>query len=79
MAGNITATGGNANTKVAFTNGAPFIRCVTRINDEHIETAGNLDINMPMYNSLEYSILEYLIIMQILLEVYISLKEMNKI
>ena len=55
MAGNITATGGNANTKVAFTNGAPFIRCVTRINDEHIETAGNLDINMPMYNSLEYS------------------------
>ena len=55
MTGNITATGGNANTKVAFKNCAPFTRCVTHINDEHVETAENLDIVIPMYNFLEYS------------------------
>ena len=55
MTGNITATGGDANTKVAFKNCAPFTRCVTHVNDEHVETAENLDIIMPMYNLLEYS------------------------
>ena len=25
------------------------------INDEHVDTAGNLDIVMPMYNLIEYS------------------------
>ena len=30
-------------------------RCVTHINDEHVETAENLDIIMLMYNLLEYS------------------------
>ena len=44
-----------ANTNVAFKNCAPFTRCVTRINDEHVETAENLDIIMPMYNLIEYS------------------------
>ena len=44
-----------ANTNVAFKNYAPFARCVTHINDEHVETAKNLDIIMPMYNLLEYS------------------------
>ena len=37
-----------ADTDVAFKNCAPFTRCATRINDEHIETAENLDIIMPM-------------------------------
>ena len=55
VTGNITATGGNANTKVAFKNCAPLTRCVTHINDEHVETAETLDIIMPMYNLLEYS------------------------
>ena len=55
MTGNIPATGGDANTKVAFKNCAPFTRCVTHINDEHVETAENLDIIIPMYNWLEYS------------------------
>ena len=27
----------------------------THINDEHAETAENVDINMPMYNLIEYS------------------------
>ena len=39
-----------ANTNVAFKNCAPSTRCVTHINDEHVETAKNLDIIMPMYN-----------------------------
>ena len=36
-------------------NSAPFIRCATHINDEHVETAENLDIIMSMYNLIEYS------------------------
>ena len=44
-----------ANTNVAFKNCAPFTRCVTHINDEHVETAENLNIIMPMYNLIEYS------------------------
>ena len=51
----ITATGSDADTKVEFKNCAPFTRSVTHINDEHVETAENLDIIMPMYNLLEYS------------------------
>ena len=48
--GDIKSTGGCANTNVAFKNCAPFTICVTHINDEHIDTAENLDIAMPMYN-----------------------------
>ena len=44
-----------ADTDVAFKNCAPFTRCVTHINDEHVETAENLDIIMSMYNLIEYS------------------------
>ena len=50
VTGDITTTNGNANTKVAFKNYAPFTRCVIHINDEHIDTAANIDIIMPMYN-----------------------------
>ena len=61
-----------AHTNVAFKNCAPFTRCATHINDEHVETAENLDIIILMYSLIEYSTT-----IQILLEVYISLKEMN--
>ena len=44
-----------ANTNVAFKNCAPFTRCVTHVNDEHVETAENLDIVMLLYNLIEYS------------------------
>ena len=74
VTGNITAAGGNVNTNVAFKICAPFTRCVTHINDEHIKTAENLDIIMPMYHLLEYSDN-----MQILLEVCGNSKEMSKI
>ena len=42
-------------TNVAFKNCAPFTRCVTHMNYEHVETAENLDITMTLYNLLEYS------------------------
>ena len=48
VTGDITATGGNADTRVAFENCAPFTKCVTHINDEHVNNADNLDIVMPM-------------------------------
>ena len=43
------------NASVAFKNCAPFTKCITHINGEHLVTAENLDIIMPMYNLLEYS------------------------
>ena len=49
VTGDITTTG-DENTNVAFKHCAPFTRCVTQINDEHIDTAKNLDIIMRMYN-----------------------------
>ena len=55
VTGSITATGGDENTKVAFKSCAPFAKCITHINDEHIDDANNLDIIMPMYNLIEYS------------------------
>ena len=61
-----------ADTNVAFKNCVPFTICVTHINDEDVKTAENLDIVIPMYNLIEYSDN-----IQILLDVNISLKEMN--
>ena len=55
MTGNIKVTGINADTNVVFKNCAPFTKCATHINDEHLETAENLDIVMPMHNLIEYS------------------------
>ena len=55
VARDITAPNGNANTKVAFKTCAPSRRCVTHINNEHVETTENLDIIMPMYNLIECS------------------------
>ena len=55
MTGDIKVAGVAANTNVAFKNCAPFTKWVTHINDEHVETAENLDIIMPMCNLIEYS------------------------
>ena len=64
VTGDITVAVAAADTNVAFKNCAPFTRCVTHINDEHVKTDENFDIIMPMYNLLEYSTT-----MQILMEV----------
>ena len=43
------------NKPLILKNNAPFVSCITRINNELIEDADDLDIVMPMYNLLEYS------------------------
>ena len=43
------------NRPVILKNNAPFVSCITRINDELIEDTDDLDIVMSMYNLLEYS------------------------
>ena len=55
VTGDIQIAAVAAHTNVAFRNCAPFRRCTRHINDEHIETAENLKIIMPMYNLIEYS------------------------
>ena len=42
-------------TRLALKNCAPFTKSNLENNDEHIDTAENLDIVMPMYNLIEYS------------------------
>ena len=54
VTGDIKVENVAADTNVAFKNCAPFTRCVTHINDQHVETAENLDIIMTMYNLIEY-------------------------
>ena len=53
--GTIRAAAANVNTRLVFKNCAPFTKCNLEINDEHVDTAENLDIVMPMYNLIEYS------------------------
>ena len=40
---------------VAFKNCAPFINCISEINNTQIDNAKDIDIVMPMYNLIEYS------------------------
>ena len=51
--GTIRAEAANANTRLALKNCTPFTKCNLEVNDEHVDTAENLD--MPMYNLIEYS------------------------
>ena len=53
--GTIREAAANANTRLALKNCAPFTKCNLKINYEHVDTAENLDIVMPMYNLIEYS------------------------
>ena len=48
--GTIRAAAANANTRLALKYCVPFTKCNLEINDEHVDTAENLDIVMPMYN-----------------------------
>ena len=43
------------NKTVPSKNNAPFINCISKINGVKIDNAEDLDVVMPMYNSLEYS------------------------
>ena len=53
--GTIRATNAVNTTRLALKNCAPFTKCNLEINDEHVDTAENLNIVMPMYNLIEYS------------------------
>ena len=59
VTGDIAVVGGNDNTKVCFKNCGPFTRCLTHLNDEHVQykrqeqplnAAGNID-NLILNNS----------------------------
>ena len=43
------------NRPLILKNNAPFVSCMSKVNNEFIEDADDLDIVMPMYNLLEYS------------------------
>ena len=56
--GTITVTDPNNNVydkKVAFKNNAPFIGCISKINNTLIDNVEDLDIVMLRYNLIEYS------------------------
>ena len=40
--------------KLAFKNNAPFVSCISKINNTLIDNAEDLDIVMPIYNLLEH-------------------------
>ena len=46
--GTIRTAAANAKSRLALKNCAPFTKCNLKINDEHVDTAENLDITMPM-------------------------------
>ena len=57
--GTITVAGNqpreSQNRPLILKDNAPFVSCITRINNELIEDADDLDIVISMYNLLEYS------------------------
>ena len=50
-----SAAANNTNKKVIFKNCAPFINCISKINNTDIGNAKYIDIVMSMYNLIEYS------------------------
>ena len=53
--GNITIIGHQA-TQAAFKNCTPFTKCITKIDRTTIDDAEDLDLVMPTYNLIEYSL-----------------------
>ena len=53
--GTIRAAAANDNTRLALKNCTPFSKCNLEVNDEHVDTAENLNMTMPMYDLIEYS------------------------
>ena len=58
MKGTITVTGTTSrsrkNRPLAFKNNAPFISCISKIDNTPIDNAEDLDVAMPMYNLIKY-------------------------
>ena len=49
------AAANNINKKVIFKNCAPFTNCVSEINNTQIDNTEYIDIEMSMYNLIEYT------------------------
>ena len=64
----------NYNRKLALKNNVPFISCISKTNGKLTDNAEDLDIVMPIYNSLEYSK-----IIEKLQDLYLIITEMNQI
>ena len=45
----------NANKRVIFKNCVPFTSCIRRIYNTWVDYAQYIDVDMPVYNSIEYS------------------------
>ena len=45
----------NRDKKLTLKNCAPFISCISRINDTQVDDAHDIDVVMPMYKLIEYS------------------------
>ena len=69
VTGNVTVTGGNANTKLAFKNCAPFKNCRTEINNTFVDYADFINVAIWLNT----------VIIIILQEFYGSLKETNSL
>ena len=55
---NITIASGNNDAydkQLAFKNNAPFINCISKINNTLIDNVKDLEILMPMYSLIEFS------------------------
>ena len=50
-----TTAPNNANKKVTFKYCAPFTKCISRINNTHIDDVYDIDVVMPTYNLIEHS------------------------
>ena len=49
------ADANDTNKKVIFKNCAPFTNCRSEIDNTQVDNAKDIDIEMPMYNLIEYS------------------------
>ena len=49
------ADANNANKRLIFKTCAPLINCISQINKTQLDNAKDTDIEMPMYNLIEYS------------------------
>ena len=54
VTGNIKVQNGNDPTRVAIKNCHPFTIASFKLNNGQVDTAGNLDLTMNLYNMLEY-------------------------
>ena len=51
--GGADADANNTNKKVIFKHCAPFINCISEINNTQVDDAKNIDILIPMYSLIE--------------------------